>query len=90
MLVDLRAIESIQASPTEATMYKEKYFLDYAASHPEAILSYSASDMFLEAHSNAFYLTEPKARSIACGNFHVEQCSKPIKQWSSLDHFTNN
>ena len=35
----------------------------------EAILTYNASDMKLAAHSNASYLSEPKARSRAGGHF---------------------
>ena len=69
MLVILSAVPSSQAAPTEATMEKSKYFLEYAASHPYAILSYSVSDMVVAAHINASYLTEPKARSRAGGHF---------------------
>ena len=65
----LSAIASRQVAPTEETMDKEKYFLDYAASHPDAILSYSASNIVLEAHSDASYLTKPKSRSTAGGHF---------------------
>ena len=50
-------------------MDKAKYLLDYAVSHPDAILTYNASYMVLAAHSDASYLTEPKARSRAGGTF---------------------
>ena len=63
MLVALSAIAADQASPTENTLEKTLYFLDYAATHPDAILTYRASNMVLAVHSNASYLTEPKARS---------------------------
>ena len=69
MLVALNAIASDQAAPTEATMEKTLYFLDYVASHPDAILTYNASDMVLNLHSDASYLSEPKARSRAGGHF---------------------
>jgi len=69
MLVALSAIASEQASPTEATLTKAKYFLDYAATHPDAILTYKRSDMVLAIHSDASYLTEPKARSRVGGHF---------------------
>ena len=69
MLVALSAIGLSQAAPTEATMDKANYLLDYAESHPDAILSYSASDMFLAAHSHASYLAEPKSRSRVGGHF---------------------
>ena len=69
MLVILSAVPSSQAAPTEATMEKSKYFLEYAASHPYAILSYSVSDMVGAAHSDASHLTKPKARGTAGGIF---------------------
>ena len=52
-------------------MEKLKYFLDYAASHPDAITTYSTSDMKLSVYSNALYCTEPKARSRAGGKFYM-------------------
>ena len=57
MLVALSVIASSQAPPTEAKMDKAKYFLDYAASHPDVILFYSAINMVLAAHSDASYPT---------------------------------
>ena len=69
MLTALSAIASEQADPTELTMEKVKLFLDYAASNPDAILTYRASDMVLAIHSDASYLSESKARSRAGGHF---------------------
>ena len=69
MLTALSAIASEQSTPTEKTMQKIKFFLDYAASHPNAILTYRKSDMILAVHSDASYLSEPKARSRAGGHF---------------------
>ena len=37
-------------------MQNSKQLLDYAATHPDAIITYHASDMFLDVHSNASYL----------------------------------
>ena len=39
--------------------------MDYAASQEEAILTYTKSDMVLEIHSDASYLSKSKARSRA-------------------------
>ena len=50
------------------TMQDCLQFLDYAASQDEAIVTYRASDMKLAIHSNASYLSEPKARSRAGGH----------------------
>jgi hypothetical protein len=69
MLVALSAIASEQASPTEETMKKTLLFLDYVATHPDAILTYRKSSMVLNVHSDASYLIEPKARSRAGGHY---------------------
>ena len=69
MLTAISSIASTQAEPTEETMANIKLFLDYAASHQDAILTYQASDMVLIVHSDASYLSEPKARSRAGGHF---------------------
>ena len=61
MLTPLSALASEQASPTELTMEKCLQFLDYAATQDDAILTYKASDMILAIHSDASYLSEPKA-----------------------------
>ena len=73
MLVALSAIASEQASPTKSTMNKVDQFLDYAASQEQALLTYEASDMVLEVHSDASYLSESKARSRAGGNFFMSK-----------------
>ena len=69
MLTALSALATEQANPTEETMKRCKQFLDYAASQEDAILTYRASDMILAIHSDASYLSEPKARSRAGGHF---------------------
>jgi hypothetical protein len=68
MLTPLSALASKKASPTELTMEKCLQFLDYAATQDNAILTYKASDMILAIHSDASYLSEPKARSRAGGH----------------------
>jgi hypothetical protein len=69
MLTALGSLATQQANPTVNTMIKVRQFLDYAATHPDAILTYHASDMVLAGHSNASYLSESKARSRAGGHF---------------------
>jgi hypothetical protein len=44
-------------------------FLDYAVTHPDAIITYQASIMVLAGHSNASYLSETNACSQAGGHF---------------------
>jgi hypothetical protein len=67
MLTALSSLASKQAAPTERTMQKCLQFLDYAASQEDAIVTYQAS-MRLVIHSNASYLSEPKACSRAGGH----------------------
>ncbi len=61
MLTLLSSLPSEQASPTELTMEKCLQFLDYATTQDDAILTYKASGVILAIHSNASYLSEPKA-----------------------------
>ncbi len=68
MLMPLSALASKQATPTKKTMEKCLKFLDYAASQEEAINIYRASVMKLAIHSDALYLSKPKARSRAGGH----------------------
>jgi hypothetical protein len=68
MLTELSSLASEQAAPTEKTMQKCLQFLDYAASHEDAIVTYPASNMRLVIHSNALYLSEIKAHSRAGGH----------------------
>jgi hypothetical protein len=68
MLTPLSALASEQATPTKQTMEKCLQILDYAASQEEAIITYSASDMKLAIHSDASYLSKPKACSRAGGH----------------------
>ena len=72
-LVPLNSIASQQSTPTEETKRKASQFLDYIAFQEEAILTYSASDTIIAAHSDASYLIKPKARSQAGGHFFLSQ-----------------
>ncbi len=69
MLATRGSIATQQANPTNNTMKKVQQFLDYASTHPDAIVTYQASDMVLVGHSNASNLSESKARSWAGGHF---------------------
>ena len=56
-------------------MKQTTQLLDYLASQEEVAITYNASDMILAAHSDASYLSEPKAHSQACGHFFpFKQC----------------
>jgi hypothetical protein len=68
MLTPLSAIASKPEAPTENKMQTCLQFLDYAASQEDTIVTYQASNMKLAIHSDASYLSEPKARSRAGGH----------------------
>jgi hypothetical protein len=63
ILMALSNIATQQATPTV------NQFLDYMWTHPDAKISYQASDMILNVHSNASYLYTPHARSHVGGYF---------------------
>ena len=50
-------------------------FLNYGATQEEALLTFNASVMKLAVHSNASYLSDPKARSRAGGHFFLSNDS---------------
>ena len=62
MLEALGSITAQKANSTEQTMQIVKQFLDYAATHPDAIIKYHASDMVLVGHIDAFYIYKTKSR----------------------------
>ena len=71
ILVALNAIASQQANATKATLSKVHQLLDYVATHPNATLVYTPSQMFLKIHSDASYLSEPKAKSRFAGHYYL-------------------
>ena len=63
-------------------MEKAYQVLDYLATHPDAKVQFCASDIGLNIHSDALYLTEPNGRSRASGHFFMgslPEDGKPIK-----------
>ena len=82
ILMGLSDISSQQAAPTENTMKRINHFLDYMWTHPDAVIRYHASDMILNVHSDASYLSAPKARSRVGGYFFLGSLPRngdPIK-----------
>jgi hypothetical protein len=86
MRIALSALGSQQAAPTEKTQHAAHQFLDYCATHPDAVIRYTASGMVLAIHSDASYHTESKARSRAGGHFWLtDMPSDPTRQPLSTD-----
>ena len=66
----------------ENTMLKTKHLLNYLATNPDATVRFHASDMILNIHSDASYLSETNPHSRACGHFFMgwrPDPTKPIK-----------
>ena len=67
-------------------MERCKQFLVYAATHQDAIITYHASDMVLVVHSDASYLSKPKACSRAGGHFFLSSdIANPINNGAVLN-----
>jgi hypothetical protein len=60
ILTLLSSIATKQAKPTQKTMETVKQLLDYCATQEEAIITYKASKMILNVHSNVGYLNEKR------------------------------
>ncbi len=82
VLMALSAIAVEQTKAIAKTMGRCIQLLDYLASNSEAKVRYYASDMIMNIHSDASYLSETKARSRACGHFFMgwmPKTGEPIK-----------
>jgi hypothetical protein len=69
VLMALSSIAVEQTKATERTMGRCLELLDYLATNSQAVIRFVASDMVMNIHSDASYLSETKARSRACGHF---------------------
>ena len=69
--VALSSIASEQTKATTKTKTKQRagLFLDYLCTHPDEKINFYASDMFLNVHSDASYLSETRARSRVGGYY---------------------
>ena len=68
-LMSLSTIASEQAKATGHTIETMEQMLDYMAMNPDATMHFRASDMILNIHSDASYLSVRNGRSRACGHF---------------------
>jgi hypothetical protein len=67
MLPAIGTLASQQAHGTKATLEALTQLLNYCATYLHAKVRFIASDMVLHIHSNASYLSTPKARSCFAG-----------------------
>ena len=59
IITALCSISEQQEKGTEQTYANTLWLLNYATTHPNATIQYTASDMVLHIHSNASYLFKP-------------------------------
>jgi hypothetical protein len=69
LLPALSTIASQQAKATKKTIKSTEQLLDYLATNMNAKICYRASDMILNIHSDASYLSEARAMSRAAGYY---------------------
>ena len=72
----LSAIASEQQNPTKRTLARVHQLLDYMATNPNAVVRFYASDMILNLHSDASYLSAGQGRSRAGGYFFLGSTPK--------------
>jgi len=78
LLVALGSLASQQNAPTSDTTRAITQILNYVATHPLAVIKYTASPMVLRVHSDASYLSEKKARSRAGGHFFLSNLKSSL------------
>ncbi len=82
VLMALSTIEMSQAHPTKNTMERCIQLLDYLTTHADTKIRFYASDMIMNIHMDAFYLSKSGACSRACSHFFMgwkPVDRKPIK-----------
>ena len=86
--IDLKILHALstiapkQSKPTERTMKRVQQLLDYMHSNQNAVIRFRSSDMILNVHSDAIYLSSGSGRSRAGGYFFMGSLprdGKPIR-----------
>ena len=85
LLTAIGELATEQSVGTKHTMDKLTQLLNYCASHPDATIRYTASDMVLAVESDASYLSVTKGRSRAAGFFFLTN-----HRSASTDSFKSN
>jgi hypothetical protein len=82
VLMALSTIASEQATATKQTIANTEQLLNYLATHPDATMRFSASDMILNIHADASYLSARDAKSRASSHFFlgwIPRDNQPIR-----------
>jgi hypothetical protein len=84
LIVPLSALASQLSTSTATAINAVSHLLDYCSNHPEYTIRYFASDIQLKIHSDASYLSDPKAKSIISGYFYSDnKTDSPNKSLSN-------
>ena len=67
--------QSNKLHPQKPQWKKVKQLLDYATTHPDAIVIYNASNMVLAGHNDTSYLSETNVQSHVGGHFFMSEDS---------------
>jgi hypothetical protein len=87
VLMGLSLITVEQTKAREQTMGRCINHLNYLATNQDTKVRFHASDMVMNIHSDASYLSETKACSRACIHFSWDGCLKMEKQFNKMGHF---
>ena len=71
LLTAIGELATEQSEGTKTTMENLSQLLNYCASHPDATVRFTASDMVVAVESDTSYLSVVKARSRAAGYFYL-------------------
>ena len=76
LLMGLNTIALQQENATACTESLVTHLLNYCATYPDAVLTFDASNMILHIHTDASFLSKPKAKSRAGGYFFLSDFPK--------------
>jgi hypothetical protein len=86
LLVPLSTLDSQLSTSTATTINAVSHIIDYCSTQPEASIRYYASDMQLKIHSDASYLSDPKAKSRIGGYFYLGKKKGPPRNPYPMAH----
>ncbi len=86
----LSSIATEQAKPTAKTLAIVKQLLDYCATQEEAIVTFKASNMILQVHSNAGYANEKNHAATHEEILTSPAIINPPQQWCNFNNRNNN
>jgi hypothetical protein len=87
LIVPLSALDSYLSTATATTISAVSHLLEYCSNHPESSIRYFASHMQLNIHSDASYLSEPKAKSRIGGYFYLGNKKNTRRNPYPMVHF---